>query len=349
MRTAFFQVAALAAALPMLAAERAFDFGDVAPGPAPPGFHSTVAGQGGPGEWKVIWDEDSRQASTSNAPAVLRQAVLAQVARDATDQHFPMLIFDGEAYRDFKFTARFKIAGGAVAQMAGLVFRFQDEKNYYVLGASSLDNRVWFFKVVNGVRGPLIGPQVPIEKGTWHSLTVECTGNHIHCLFDGKEIIPLLGDNSFSSGKIGFWTKSDSVGYFTDGKVTSQSREILARKLVSDALKEYPRLLDLKIYTLAANSRDTSVVAGKNEKDIGQAGSQTELEVIGQGTIHYEKDGSSARVTLPLCDRNGDPFAAVCVVLRATLGQTRDNAIIRARPVAQMMQARVRSLEDLLR
>ena len=56
MRNLFFWALALLT-FPVTAAERRFDFSDVGENQTPPGFRSTVAGQGKPGDWKVILDE----------------------------------------------------------------------------------------------------------------------------------------------------------------------------------------------------------------------------------------------------------------------------------------------------
>ena len=90
--------------------------------------------------------------------------------------------------------------------MGGIVFRYQDPKNYYVLTASVLDKHFWFFKIVNGVRSDkLIGPPIEIAKDEWHEMAVQCEGNHIHCLLDGKEIIPDdHGQFIQSTGRSGF-------------------------------------------------------------------------------------------------------------------------------------------------
>src|SRR5205085_5832363 len=88
---------------PSLAAERKFDFSDVREGQIPPGFRNAITGQGKPGDWKVILDEmpSVLPPLTAQAPSVARRAVLAQVADDATDEHFPLLIFEGEIFGDF--------------------------------------------------------------------------------------------------------------------------------------------------------------------------------------------------------------------------------------------------------
>ena len=115
--------------------------------------------------------------------------MLAQLAQDPADEHFPLLIYEGETIGDFTLTTRFKTVKGVVEQMAGIAFRIQNETNYYVVRASSLGNTFRFYKVLNGQRGPLVGPEVPIPSGVWHELTVECKGNAIRCLLNGKELI----------------------------------------------------------------------------------------------------------------------------------------------------------------
>src|SRR6202040_4145266 len=199
-------------ALPASAAELKIDFGDFPLDPAPPGFRSTVTGQGQPGDWKIIMDDVPPLLAplTPDATAVAKRAVLAQLAQDPTDEHFPLLIYEGEIFGDFKLTTRFKTVSGVREQMAGIAFRIQDETNYYVLRASSLGNNCRFYKVVKGVRGNPFGPAVRLPAGIWHELGIECKGNQIDLQLDGKALIPTLNDDSFSRGKIGFWTKSDS-------------------------------------------------------------------------------------------------------------------------------------------
>src|ERR1035441_5269779 len=95
--------------LSVAAAERKFDFSEVGENHSPPGFRSTVTGQGKAGDWKVIMDEvpPLLQPITAQASVVTKKAVLAQLAQDPTDEHFPLLIFEGETIGDFTLTTRF--------------------------------------------------------------------------------------------------------------------------------------------------------------------------------------------------------------------------------------------------
>jgi hypothetical protein len=338
-------------ALPAVAAERKFDFSDVRENQTPPGFRSAVTGQGKPGDWKVIMDEvpSLLPALTPGAPGVAKKPVLAQLAQDATDEHFPLLIYEGDTMGDFTLTTRFKTVKGVMEQMAGIAFRVQNETNYYVVRASSLGNTFRFYKVLNGERGPVVGPEVPIPSGVWHELTVECKGIQIRCLLDGKELITATDKvNPFTSGKIAFWTKSDSVSYFADTRIVYTPHEAPAQALVRAMLKKYPRLLGLQVYVLGADPKSSRLVASKSTNEVGRAGGKVEPDVIAQGNTYFGKEKEFVSVVLPLRDRNGDPMAAVRVIMKPFAGQTEQSAYARALPIIRDMQARVTSLQDLV-
>jgi len=350
MRNSLFVVLLVLLAFQAGASERKFDFADLPEGQTPPGFRSTVSGKGKPGDWKIVLEVVPPLLApfSSNALVVTRRPVLGQLARDRTDDHFPLLILDDEAFGDFTLTARFKIVEGAAEQMAGVAFRIQDEKNYCYVRASALGNTFYFFKFVNGeLIGP-IGSKAEIAKGAWHEMSVECAGNKVTCSLDGKVIIPGLQQDTFPKGKIGFWTKSDSVSYFADAKITYTPLEAPAQSIVRDMVKKYPRLLGLKIYVAGGEKGAPRLIASRDDREIGQAGGKSEEAVIQDGSIYYGKDKGAVSVIMPLRDRNGDSIAAARVVMKPFAGQTEQNALARALPIVQEMQARVQNREDLV-
>jgi hypothetical protein len=216
-------------------AERSFDFSRTEVNHTPQGFRSAVAGIGGLADWKVLLDDvpSAKPVGPGQAPLMTKQSVLAQLAQDKADEHVPLFIFEGETFEDFTFTTRLKTVSGEVERMAGVAFRLQDEKNYYYVRVSSLGNNIRFFKVVDGARSQtLIGRDLPVPSGQWHELSVECRGNQIRILLNGEEAMPTLTDRTFAAGKIGFWTKSDSVSHFTDARVVYTPREKLADSLI---------------------------------------------------------------------------------------------------------------------
>ena len=196
-----------------------------------------------------------------------------------------------------------------------------------------------FYKVVNGVRSDPIGPGVDVSAGDWHTLTVQCQGNQITCWLDDKLVMPPLQDSSFSAGKIGFRTKSDTVGYFGDTTITYTPVVPLVQTVVQDVLKEQPRILGLRIYTLDDHGQPR-IIASKNEKEMGQPGTDAEKCAITDGKIYFGRDKGTVMLTLPLRDRNGDPIAAVRVQLKSFLGETQDNALTRAAMIVKASRRR---------
>jgi hypothetical protein len=339
----------LALALSAAGAEIKIDFGGLAAGQTPTNFHAALAGGGRPGAWKIVMDEVPPLLAplSPHAPAFSRRAVVAQTGADPADERFPMLIYDGETFKDFKLTTRFKIVSGAMEQMAGIVFRFQNASNFYVIRASALGHNLRYYKLVDGVRASPIGPQMDISVGVWHTLAVQCLGNQITCWLDGNLVMPPLNDNTFTAGKIGFWTKSDAVSYFGDTTITYTPLVPMAQTLVRNVLTNEPRILGLRIYTLDNKGRPR-IAASKDEKEIGQPGTDAEKAAISDGKVFFGRGKGTVAVTLPLRDRNGDPMAAVRVQLKSFFGETQDNALTRATTILKQMQAQVTSREELM-
>ncbi len=324
-------------ALPVRGVELVLDLGEAGAEQSPAGFTNVVAGEGQPGLWLARVDESL--GSTNNI-------VLTQTRRNVKDEHFPMCIFQREKFDDFTLTTKFKIVDGLVEQMAGIVFRFQDEKNFYVIRTSALGNNIRFYKVVAGIRSQPIGPSLQVKLDEWYELKIECRGNKIRCWLNGREAIPELTDTSFASGKIGFWTKSDSACRFTETRINYTPREPLAAALVRDSMKINPRLLGLKIY-VRDDKGEPRIIASKDETEVGLAGGDSERGAITGGHVFYGREKDAVSVVQPLRDRNGEPIAAVRVVMKAYPGQIEQAVLQRANPIVKEMQFRVQSLEEL--
>jgi hypothetical protein len=341
----------LSLVLPAAGADIKLNFGDFSQGQSLTNeFQSALAGGGRPGDWKIVTDEVPSAFTpffSSNAPAMNHISVLAQLDTDPTDNRFPVLVYNKETFKDFTLETRFKILSGVAEQMAGVVFRYQNPSNFYVIRVSVLGHNLRFYKVVNGIRGNLIGPSLNISPGVWHSLAVRCEGNRVTCWLDNGLVMPPLQDDTFDSGKIGFWTMSDSLTHFGDTSISYTPVVPMAQLMVQNIMEQEPRILELRIYSLDKSGMPR-VIASNAETEMGQAGTDAEKAAINNGSIYYGKGRGTVAVTMPLTDRNGDPVAAVRVELKSFLGETRDTALTRARMIVSLMQAQVRSSQDLL-
>jgi hypothetical protein len=339
----------LALAASVRGAEIRFDFTDSLAGSAPTNFHAALAGSGQPGTWKILMDDVPPLLAplTDQAPSVNKRAVLAQTSQDPAGDRYPLFIYDGETFKDFKLTTRFKIVSGTAEQMAGVVFRFQNTSNFYVVRISALGRNIAFYKMVNGeITSPV---RLPLEISTnvWHELKIDCSGVYVDCSLDGQKALPTITDKSPLDGKVGFWTKSDAVSYFCDPIIEYTPRIAAAQSLVRRILEQQPRILGLRIYTLDDHGVP-HILASKDETEIGQPGTDAEKNAINDGKMFYAKNDGVVAVTLPFRDRNGDIMAAVRVRLDSFFGETQQNAVTRAVMVVKKMQGEVFSSEALL-
>jgi hypothetical protein len=317
------------------------------PGGLPPEFTTALAGYGHPGKWQILEDTVT-PADASARPQ--RKSVLAQTSAEPVDEHFPICVYNPAAYRDFTFSTRFKLASGTLEQMAGLVFRYQDASNFYVLRVSGLGHNLSFYPMVNGVRpyDPIrIAVGLDLAPGSWHSLGVQCDGINFVCYLDGHPVGPQIHDPTFPAGKVGFWTKSDAVSYFTDATVTYTPRIPAAQRLIEHILEEQPRLFGLRLYTPDTNGV-MHVLASKLPEEVGQPGEASEKAAYTDGSIYYGTTRHTVVVVLPLRDRNGDPIAAVRVEMNSFFGETQDTALTRATDLVKRMQEQVTTLAELM-
>ena len=333
------------------AAEVVFDFSKTPVGKTPEGFKSALIGSGGTPVWQVMMDEapSSFAPLTTKGNTTTKAAVLAQTTTEGIDERFPILLNEGDVFGDFTFTTKFKLVSGSKERMAGIVFRAQDQHNFYVLRASGLGNTFRFYKVVNGIREPAIGPEIQIASGVWHEMSVQCEANKIRCFLNGKQVIPDLTDNSFTTGKVGFWTKSDSVSYFTEAKVTYTPREIFAQKIINILMERFPRTLAVKIYGPTVGS--TNVVLLASNKPVTPAELEEDQTVASKSIsantpmLFHGKD--IVKVTMPVHDRNGDPMVAIRIELDPFIGQTEQTSLNRAMVYKKEVEARAKNLKEL--
>lgn len=202
---------ALAAQTP---ARRAIDFESAAVGQAPALFSFALTGSGRPGVWIVRRDE--------TAPD--RGNVLAQTDADRTSYRFPVAIFSDVTAADLDISVRFRPVSGSVDQAAGLVWRYRDANNYYLVRANALEGNVVLYKVENGKRSDLpvkgsgrtYGKKADVPKDKWSQLGVTVRGPIFSVSLNGQGLYEVEDATFSGAGKIGVWTKADSVTYFDD-------------------------------------------------------------------------------------------------------------------------------------
>ena len=175
--------------------QQRWDFDAIADGELPAGAEVVS------GSWGV-----QPQSDAPSPPRVLCQSANAR---------WPVLLLSSDVYADLDLSVRFKPISGREDQAGGLVFRAQDGANYLITRANALENNVRLYTMRNDNRTEIAGANRPVVSGVWHELAVEVRGDHIRVRYDGEWVIDHR-DATFTAGRIGLWTKADSVTCFDD-------------------------------------------------------------------------------------------------------------------------------------
>ena len=185
-----------------------FDTDD--PGKPPQGFAFALTGQGRPGVWLVRKDDPAHGN------------VLVQTDADPTDNRFPVAVNLAFTGRDVDLTVRFKPVSGKGDQGAGLVWRYRDQNNYYIARCNALEDTCTIYRVVSGRREAFSSQNVKVASNTWHTLRVSAGGDQFVVTYDGKQVLDAKDGTFKDAGKVGLWTKADSIIYFDDFSVTGK-------------------------------------------------------------------------------------------------------------------------------
>jgi hypothetical protein len=174
----------------------AWDFDATPAGTLPAGWLSVL------GEWKT------------NDQALRQSAKLS-------GGDFPRAMVSDLSFTNLTLEVRCRPESGAIDQACGLMFRAKDSDNYFLTRANALEGNVRLYKVVGGSREQLASADTTVASNQWHALKATARGTALTVTFDNQPVISIT-DATFSAGKIGVWTKADSVTSFDDVVATAE-------------------------------------------------------------------------------------------------------------------------------
>jgi len=191
------------------------NFDDAKAGAPPPGWTATQTGSG-TAKWVIEKDD-----SAPSKPNVLKQSGVAT---------FPVCIKNDTNLKNGFVEVKFKPVSGKEDRAGGVIWHARDANNYYIFRANAAENNAVLYKTVNGKRSPLdivgrkggYGVKETVASGQWHTLRVEFAGNRFKAYFDGKHLFDVEDKTFTEAGKVGVWTKADSVTLFDDFSYASK-------------------------------------------------------------------------------------------------------------------------------
>src|SRR5215510_5086589 len=132
----------------------------------------------------------------------------------ATKNAFNVIVAPAGPYTDVDVSVKFDPLSGKEDASGGIVFRFNDGK-YYVVRANGLENNFRLYYYDRGRRQLASASVKAPPLGQWHMLRVIAIGDHIQAWLDGTLYLDHR-DSRFMSGRVGLWTKADSITAFSD-------------------------------------------------------------------------------------------------------------------------------------
>ena len=199
--------AASLASVALAAGAKTYSFDQDAPGKPPAGFSfARTKNVGKPGKWVVEAVKDAPSGGKA----------LGQTDKDDTNARYPLAIAPDDALADLRVSVKCKGVAGDVDQACGLVFRYKDENNYYITRSNVLEDNVRLYYVKDGKRTQIATWDGEVPGKVWNELAAEAKGDTFRVFFNGKQIIQHQDTTFARGGKVGLWTKADSVTYFDD-------------------------------------------------------------------------------------------------------------------------------------
>lgn len=201
-----------------------YDFSKETVGAAPASFIPVV------GLWSIETDVDNRVLVVDGSRWKVDKAVVDVVARvralygegyaEFLDKlpayaHFSYAVAkDVGDFREGEISLRFKPMAGKVDQAAGILFDLKPNGDYLVLRANALENNLVLFQFKQGKRSAVKWiKDTPTPTRQWHNLRLIVKGKQVEGWLNGKLYLQ-ANLEELVSGKVGVWSKGDSVVYF---------------------------------------------------------------------------------------------------------------------------------------
>lgn len=158
------------------------------------------------------------------------------------DYHEIALIKSSTEYSDFTLKVDFKPIKGLLDCSGGVVFRYTDANDFYVVAVGCPTDYFQLIRTLNGKSELLQEKVVPTDQNTWYKIKVTATGDRF-LAYDNNKLVLDATDSKLAKGRVGLWASNDSQARFDNvtlmlpatapaggvsaGKTTPETREEL--------------------------------------------------------------------------------------------------------------------------
>ena len=136
--------------------------------------------------------------------------------------YFPYAVAQGvDDFQDGEIAMRFDLIEGALDQCAGILFNLKPNGDYLTVRFNAKEDNLVLWTFAKGKRSFVKkgSENVPLPMKQWHAMKIAVHGTKLEGWLNGKLLLEYTLPEPVS-GKVGVWSKTDSVSYFDGFTVT---------------------------------------------------------------------------------------------------------------------------------
>ena len=158
--------------------------------------------------WTTVdgrWTVEEMAGAPSGGKVLMQRAI---------KNEFNVIVAPPGPYSDVDVSMKFKPISGREDASGGIVFRFT-EGRCYVVRANALEDNFRLYYYDRGRRQIATARVKAPALGQWHTVRLVAVGDRVQAWLDGTLYLD-QHDTRFKVGKVGLWTKADSITAFDD-------------------------------------------------------------------------------------------------------------------------------------
>ena len=173
----------------------------------------------------VYSDKDSSPGANpkEGVPVPLEAVDVHQLTKLVNAEHDTLWLLDNEKRQNGEAVVRFKTLAIEGDQDAGIIFRYQDTKNYYTLVASAKDETCALYRVRDGDWKKIDSQDAIVTPLTMHELRIIFAQDRFTAMLDGQLVLGTKDSSFKDAGGIGLWTKVGSRIAFESFRLSTRT------------------------------------------------------------------------------------------------------------------------------
>jgi len=178
-------------------------------GSGPDGCTPAISGFGGPPVWQVQLER-----------LLLDGKALVEMSREAKPNRLPLCIADRPVAANVEAEVSFVAHDGRVARAVGIVLRFADPQDYYIVEADLLRGRVRLLRILNGEYREIAGRAAALAMDKSQTLGVRVVGASFTVSLNGEVLLEARDSAMKGPGRVGVSSRADSFTSIGDLFIT---------------------------------------------------------------------------------------------------------------------------------